>query len=462
MAPSVLWQAACREEETVVSLLSRGLLSKHAPRQACLRIFPANGVEIPSKGEMKEALMSCVDNANYDEAKVPGYELPSPLSTPEGEQVADAFEWANFQRGHVLNLFEKQMYGQVPPRPDTLRFEILNSRLDALGGLAVRKEVRIHSEMRNGRKHFFDMLMYAPANATSPVPAFVGLNFKGNHTTTDEEDVRIPTRLHSQEDPAAPGLQKSCWQFEEIIRRGCAVCTACYCDIYMDRRNSEGDSIYSLFGGPGGYGSADAPGGAISAWAWGLSRICDYLETETAIDKSRIAVHGHSRLGKTALWAGAVDQRFAMLFSINSGCGGAALSRRIFGETIGCFPAHNVGYWYTSKFFEYVGRENQMPFDQHMLIALAAPRPVYIASANEDLWADPKGEFLSAVHAAPVYRLFGNDGLGTASMPPPDTSIGNAIGYHIRTGKHDVTEFDWHCFLSFAERHFKKQPTVKI
>jgi hypothetical protein len=145
-----------------------------------------------------------------------------------------------------------------------------------------------------------------------------------------------------------------------------------------------------------------------------------------------------------------------MIFSNNSGCGGASLSRRIFGETISCFPAQNVGYWYTSKFYEYVGRENQMPFDQHMLIALAAPRPIYIASATEDLWADPKGEFLSAVHAAPVYRLFGNDGLGTASMPRPDTSIGNAIGYHIRTGKHDITEFDWHRFLNFADLHFKK------
>jgi len=397
--------------------------------------------------------MSLADKANYDESKVPAYELPSPLSTPDGRQVADAFEWANSRRGQVLSMFAKLMYGQVPPRPDTLRFEVLSSHPDALGGSAVRKEVRIHSAMRNGKKYFFDMLLYMPAKAASPVPAFVGLNFKGNHATTSEEGVSPPTRLY---DPADRGRQTYRWQFEEIIRRGYAACTACYGDIYMDKPNSAGDSVYSLFGGPGGYGSADAPGGAISAWSWGLSRMLEYLETEPEIDKSRIAVHGHSRLGKTALWAGAIDQRFAMIISNNSGCGGAALSRRCFGETFACFPAHNFAYWFTPKFYEYVGRENQMPFDQHMLIALAAPRPVYVASATEDLWADPKGEFLSAAHAAPVYHLFGNDGLGTATMPPPDTSIGNAVGYHVRTGKHDMTAFDWHCYLDFADRHFQK------
>ena len=397
--------------------------------------------------------MSCAENANYDEAKVTSYELPSPLIMPGGRQIADAFEWANFGRGQILNLFEKHMYGRVPPRPDTLRFELMNLCSDAFGGLAIRKEVRIHCEMRDGKKCFFDILMYVPNKVSSPVPAFVGLNFKGNHSTTDEQDIILPTRIHPSEKLAARGLEKSRWEHEKILRHGYAVVTAYYCDIYMDKRNSQGDSIYSLFGGPGSYDSTNFPGGAISAWSWGLSRIYDYLETQTAIDKSKIAVHGHSRLGKTALWAGAVDQRFAMIISNNSGCGGAALSRRNFGETLGCFLENHMGYWFTPKFFEYVGKENQMPFDQHMLIALAAPRPVYIASATEDLWADPKGEFLSAVHAAPVYRLFCNNGLETETMPQPDISIGSAIGYHIRTGKHDVTEFDWNCFLHFADRH---------
>jgi hypothetical protein len=197
----------------------------------------------------------------------------------------------------------------------------------------------------------------------------------------------------------------------------------------------------------------DGDWGAIAAWAWGLSRVVDYLETDSAVDAGKLAVIGHSRLGKTSLWAGAQDKRFGMVVSNNSGEGGAAIMRRNFGETTAvitkAFP-----HWFTKTYSNYANNEAACPVDSHMLIALAAPRAIYIASAEEDRWADPKGEFLSGLHAQPVFDLFGKKGYGVLEQPPVNTPVGDVVGYHIRTGIHDVTRYDWEQYIAFASRYF--------
>ncbi len=291
-----------------------------------------------------------------------------------------------------------------------------------------------------------NVTLYAPKGA-SGAPAFVGMHLfdtKAEHPVPGK-----PLELDVGEKLPGSALM------EAILARGYAVATLDAADFCPDDKERFREGVLShFFPGKSGPPGPEDPG-AIATWAWGLSRALDYLQTDPAIDGRRVAVIGHSRMGKTALWAGAEDPRFAIVISNDSGCGGAALDRRNYGETIEritrVFP-----HWFCANYAAYAGREDKLPVDQHELIALSAPRPVYVASASEDRWADPRGEFLSAHGAEPVYRLLGKKGLGTDEPPPVGKAIGATIGYHLRPGKHALTDYDWLRYLDFADRHYGK------
>ncbi len=396
---------------------------------------------------------------NYDEEKVPPYTLPDLLSMTDGRKVTGKEMWQKERRKEILEILQENIYGKILPAPDHLYFELLSRKDDALNNTAIRKEIRIWAGMENGKSFFFDTLMYIPKNTKTPPPVFAGLNFQGNHACTPEEDVRLSAmrRPGYPEHKFPRGNQHDRWNFAECVRRGYASITANYHDIMPDMPNRWAEGALNLFEEDLAqfYGPLEKYS-AIGVWAWGLSRIADYLEQDKEVDASRMIVHGHSRLGKTSLWAGGIDERFKMVISNDSGCCGAALSRRDYGETIATIAGpENPSYWFVKGFTDFMGRIDEMPFDQHFLLALAAPRPLAVASATLDRWADPRGEFLSCVSVAPVYHLFGLKGLETEEMPAPGKGIYSTVSYHIREGKHDQTFQDWEVYMDLADRYIK-------
>ena len=373
---------------------------------------------------MKTSRAATKDQFNYDEAKVPAYTLPDPLIANNGKPVTTARQWTQSRRAEVFALFEEHVYGRSPGRPRGMKFELTGIDHLALDGLATRKEVTVYlTGKTDGPK--MTILMFVPNERKKPAPAFVGLNFQGNHAVHDDPGITLSTAWmrsggkgvkNNRATEEARGAAASRWPVETIVRRGYALATIYYGDLEPDRADGWKDGVRNVFKpvrvstSPYIFSAAPNDWGAIGAWAWGLSRAMDYFEKDEDIDAKRVAVLGHSRLGKTSLWAGATDERFAIVISNDSGCGGAALNRRKFGETVERINT-SFPHWFNANFKRYNGKEADLPLDQHMLIALMAPRPVYIASAEQDQWADPKGEFLSGKHAEPVYELFDKAGL---------------------------------------------------
>jgi hypothetical protein len=402
---------------------------------------------------------------NYDEANVPAYNLPELLRSKDGRPVQNTADWEEFRREEILAMFAEEMYGKLPKATVPWSSEVRTENRDALGDLAVMKQVRLRfGELLDGP--YLDLLIFLPKNTAAPVPVFMGLNFAGNQSVHPDAGIHITQSWVANSErwgvsgnkagETSRGMAQARWPVRDILAAGYGLVTAYYGDLDPDYDDGFQNGIHPLFYRTGQNSPRPDEWGSIGAWAWGLCRALDYLEKDSEIDAGRVVLLGHSRLGKAALWAGAVDPRFAIVISNNSGCGGAALSRRAFGETVGrinrVFP-----HWFCDNFQNYNENEAALPLDQHMLLALIAPRPLYIASAAEDLWADPKGEFLAGLAANPVYRLYGHEGMPQPAMPELNTPVMGRIGYHIRSGVHDVTPYDWEQFIRFADHHFGKK-----
>ena len=394
---------------------------------------------------------------NYDEDKVPAFLVPNPLETFDGKKVETVKAWKDERRPELLDFFTQNVYGEVPSELGITSFKIVEQSDDAIGGKAKRKQIEL-SFTKNNKKLSFTILIYLPKNIER-APIFLGYNFNGNHTVANDPNIIISDAYarnneslgitNNKFNEQSRGAAASRWAIEKMIDSNFGLATIYNGEIDPDK-NDMTDGVHSLFYTEGQEAPAKNEWGSIAAWSWGLSRAMDYFEKDADVDASKVIAFGHSRLGKTSLWAGATDERFAAVISNNSGCGGAALSKRKFGETIwrinNSFP-----HWFCNNFEQYNNNEEKLPVDQHQLLALIAPRPLYVASAEEDEWADPRGEFLSSYNATPVYELYGKTGIASSEMPHVNQPIQNTVAYHIRTGKHNVTDYDWEQYIKWAK-----------
>ncbi|MFH1370189.1 MAG: acetylxylan esterase [Planctomycetota bacterium] len=359
----------------------------------------------------------------YDEEKVLKFTLPNPLIMLNGDKVNDVNAWNSKRRPEILKLFETNVYGRsMIGRPDNMTWKVTSENRSAMDGNAITKTVTIYFTGKDdGPKMDVNFILPAGA-AKKPVPLVAIVEW-------------------------APKKQL-------LLGRGYGLATFNASQVEPDIRHGSWEkSIRKVFAKPDQNQPGPDEWGAIGAWAWGLSRAMDYIVTDPDIDANKVCVAGFSRFGKVAMWAGAKDGRFAIIFSGESGCGGAVIVRRGFGETVKIIN-NKFPHWFCRNFADFGDRVSDLPVDWHMLVALMAPRPVYIATAEQDLWGDPHGSFLAAKYAEPVYKLFGEKGLGVEDMPPVETPVGDYIGYHNRKGGHALTDYDWQQFLSFADRHF--------
>ena len=412
--------------------------------------------------------LSYGQDANYDESKIPSYVLPDPLMFSKNNFVKSANDWTKNRRPEILELFENQMFGKAPKAPKEMHFKIVSEDKKAMDGKATRREVNVY--FTKNEDQYMTILIYLPNQTKKAVPLFVGLNFYGNYTVNTDPGIAMTPNWVSNQlgitdnraKESLRGSDDSSWPIEFILQNGYGLATV-YCgDIAPDYDNGFQKGIFPMFYAAGQNRPKSDEWQNIAAWAWGLSRAMDYFQKDKQIDAAKVAVIGHSRLGKAALWAGAEDERFALVISNESGCGGAALSKRRIGETVELINKQ-FPYWFCDNFKRYNHNEDALPFDQHELIALMAPRPVYIASAEGDRWADPKGEFLSGFYANPVYALFGLTGLPATEMPPVNQPVlSGQIGYHIRSGEHAITAYDWEQYIRFANKFFNPSADIVL
>ena len=395
---------------------------------------------------------------NYTEAKIGPYALPDVLKLADGQAVQDAATWFEKRRPEIVRLFEENEYGRSPGRPADMSFDVFDKATPVFDGKAVRRQVTIYfSKDKAGPQ--MDVLIYLPAGAGKPVPLLLNLGFAGNNTMVNDPNVKVGTmwdRKQNRRVPATRGFGGL--PVLPVLEKGFGIATFNYSDVDPDALGAVAYGVRGLYLKEGQTEPGPDEWGSIAAWAWGMSRAIDYFETDKDVDARRVAIMGVSRLGKTALWAGAHDTRIAMVIASCSGEGGAALSRRNYGETIKHLVAPTrYPYQFCANYGKWADKVDEFPVDAHMLVAMIAPRPVLLQTGYTDKWSDPYGEFLAAVAAGPVYQLLGKQGLDTDKMPAAGEPILHTIGFYMHAGGHGSLPADWPVFLKFMQMHLQPQ-----
>jgi (4-O-methyl)-D-glucuronate---lignin esterase len=384
-----------------------------------------------AKPDVVAATTKRLPQFNFDESAVKPYQLPDVMGTGRVRSQAD---WKR-RRGEILELYRANVYGRSPGKPQKLRFETVAETRDALDGHATLRRVAILSN-QDGREHRFELALFLPNAAKDRVPVFVLINLG---------------RAGATEMPRGVTAAAS-----ELIPRGYGLAAIQNGELAPDDKDHFREGVLQLFEGTATGDRAPDAWAALAAWGWGASRAVDYFETDPMIDMSRLAVIGHSRGGKAALWAGAQDDRFSLVISNESGEGGAALTRRNYGETLPRITT-SFPHWFAPRYATFAGREAELPVDQHMLLSLMAPRALYVASADEDLWSDPRGEFLSLVHTSPVYALWKEPALSDRMPALGQPVVAGRRGYHVRTGAHALAPYDWQRYMDFADVAWRRK-----
>ncbi len=397
---------------------------------------------------------------NYTEAHVGRYTLPDPLTMADGRPVRDARTWREERRPEILRLVESNEYGKAPGRPADLAFDVFDTGTPAFGGRAVRKQVTIYFTTDHG-DHYLDLLVYLPAQAAGPVPVLLQVGWGPNNLVVDDEGVKVGRAWNGRTKTRTPATDGRVvggpLSVLPLVERGYGIATFNYSDVDPDSLDSLAHGIRAEYLADGEHEPAADEWGSISAWAWGISRVVDYFETDAQVDATRVAITGASRLGKTVLWAGARDERIAAVIASVSGEGGAALSRRNYGERV----AHLVAptrypYQFARNYASWAGRMTEAPFDAHFVVALMAPRPLLLQTGYTDKWSDPYGEFLAARAATPVYELLGEKGIEEPTQPRLGEPMMNTLGYLMHDGGHGVLPADWPVFIDFLDQHLAK------
>jgi hypothetical protein len=395
---------------------------------------------------------------NYDESKTGNYTLPDVLTLRNGQKVTDAATWTEKRRPELIALYESEQFGKAPAKPKELRFNVFDKGTPVFNGTAIRKQITLYFD-KDTSKYKVELLVYLPAKAAGPSPVFLEANFSSNASAVADPGIKPSMMWSNGKRVPVPAGRGGFGRLavEKFINAGIGIATFCYTDLDPDQLNAATWGIRGKYLKPGETKPAPDEWGAISAWAWEISAIMDYFATDKQVDAKRIAIHGTSRLGKTVLWAGAQDPRIALVIASCSGEGGAALSSRNYGET----TAHMVAptrfdYQFAINRQKYTADPTTSPVDAHMLVALMAPRPVLLQTGDTDGWSDPKGEFLSALAAEPVFKLFGKTGPG-AGTPMPAAGdkhlLLNTLGYYMHSGGHGTVPGDWDLFIDYLKKN---------